>query len=780
MTHPESSSPVGFWSRVKKSRIAQVLIAYLAVSWGILQVTEIMQQAFEFPAWVLQLAFLLLAIGLVIIAATAWVQAHPLTSERAARDELPDSWELEPGEITESLAQGRLPHLNWARSLLGGAIAFSLLFGFAGLYVIIKDRGRTFAPAEAIASDAGLGLAVLPFTVSGGELDEWREGMVNLLSTNLDGAAGLRAINGRTVLARWDELVGDASRVDESTSLKVAEATGARFALLGSAVGIGPRVRLAADIYEVETGKTLGQASVEGSPDSVLTLVDQLSIEVIRSIMGSGQSALPVFDLASITTASVPAMKAFLEGEAAFYRANYDAAVVAYERAVQIDTMFALAFSRLADAYGWKEYAAHPLVLQNRQRSLELVDRLPERQALLIRADAATGTFEAVELAEEAVRRYPDDPGAWYALGEVRYHQANDALASWEETDEAFARAVALDPSFAPYQAHGIDLAFTVADSGLVARRMAEYANLVIQSDELNRIDLAMALAYGDSAARAAARLTLEALPAQGINQYVATLNPDARLWFLWEEALDVLERRDELNGFNRWQRAIVSLKRGAVAESLERMEEPGVLPFLRTCWFMSRHFDGLPMDADRLESAAGLAAVDTTSVWGLRCGAAHAAVENRWSDHEFLVEKLEALSEQALAEGDTGAARVRTAQANWARGIGEWKQGRPEAGFALMEEARRGAGFTYVPAFAGDLLMQIGDYSAAVRHYKTDWTGPLTRLKLARAYEMLGENEKAHAAYAYFVEAWADADPELQPMVEEAKRSMVRLRGDY
>jgi hypothetical protein len=178
MTHPESSSPAGFWSRVKKSRIAQVLIAYLAVSWGILQVTEIMQQAFEFPAWVLQVTVLLLAIGLIIISATAWVQAHPLTSQRAERDELPDSWELEPGEITKSLAQGRLPHLNWARSLLGGAIAFSLLFGFAGLYVIIKDRGRTFAPAEAIASDAGLGLAVLPFTVSGGELDEWREGRV--------------------------------------------------------------------------------------------------------------------------------------------------------------------------------------------------------------------------------------------------------------------------------------------------------------------------------------------------------------------------------------------------------------------------------------------------------------------------------------------------------------------------------------------------------------------------------------------------------------------------
>lgn len=73
MNNSDRSSPAGFWSRVKQSRIAQVVIAYLAVSWAILQVTDIIQQAFGFPSWVLGVAVLLLAIGVVIIAATAWV-----------------------------------------------------------------------------------------------------------------------------------------------------------------------------------------------------------------------------------------------------------------------------------------------------------------------------------------------------------------------------------------------------------------------------------------------------------------------------------------------------------------------------------------------------------------------------------------------------------------------------------------------------------------------------------------------------------------------------------
>ena len=52
---PESQRRETFWARVKKSRIAQVLVAYLAVSWGTLQVTEILQQAFSLPQWVLPL-----------------------------------------------------------------------------------------------------------------------------------------------------------------------------------------------------------------------------------------------------------------------------------------------------------------------------------------------------------------------------------------------------------------------------------------------------------------------------------------------------------------------------------------------------------------------------------------------------------------------------------------------------------------------------------------------------------------------------------------------------
>ncbi len=45
-----------------------------------------------------------------------------------------------------------------------------------------------------------------------------------------------------------------------------------------------------------------------------------------------------------------------------------------------------------------------------------------------------------------------------------------------------------------------------------------------------------------------------------------------------------------------------------------------------------------------------------------------------------------------------------------------------------------------------------------------------------AKVYEVLDEYGKALEAYEYFVEYWNDADPELQPMVEEARQAIIRL----
>jgi len=157
-----------FWSRLRQARLFRVLVIYLAASWVVLQVTDFFIENFGVPAWFMPAALVLLIVGLVVIGATAWIQSHPEMPRREAAEEEPSDWEL---------------------------------FGLAGFYIVVKDRGASFAPGDAIA-EAAPGIAVLPFQVNGAGLDVWREGVVDLVSTNIDGVAGLRAIDSRTVLAR--------------------------------------------------------------------------------------------------------------------------------------------------------------------------------------------------------------------------------------------------------------------------------------------------------------------------------------------------------------------------------------------------------------------------------------------------------------------------------------------------------------------------------------------------------------------------------------------------
>jgi Tfp pilus assembly protein PilF len=561
--------------------------------------------------------------------------------------------------------------------------------------------------------------------------------------------------------------------------LRVAEATQARYALIGSAVGIGPSVRLTADVYDVATGDRLGQARVEGSPDSVLALVDQLSISVIGTIVRSGEGELPSVNLASITTTSVPALKAYLEGEAAFRNANFDAAAEALERAVEADSTFGLAYYRLANTYGWKYTTFHPLTNQNRERAYAYADRLPERQAQMIRIDAARNRLEGLRLARDAVQRYPDDPEAWYELGELYIHGGLDAP-SWEQTDEAFSRAVELDPGFAPYRIHLIDLAMAVYDSALLADRIAAYEVLVTGTNrQILRGRLGIALVYGDSASRAWAYSVIDTMESQEIGIAIGTVvSVDARAWRFEDALLGELAERDVLRPWSAARYIQNSLNRGRFNEHLERIGVPGAPAAAQTCFLARADRNGLPIDRDRIEAAVAVAAIDSTLLFANFCGAWYAAAAERWADHEALLGRIERLADQALAEGDTSDAVGARELADVARGYAQILRGEP-GGLALVERLRVAQRDSWAQEI-GDAYVAADSLRDAVHYYRGEWVDPLVRLKLARVYERLGETDKARDAYMYFVQAWTDADPELQPMVEDARQAIVRLRGDF
>jgi TolB-like protein len=283
------------FAELKRRRVFKVAAVYGGVAFVVLQVADILVPALALPDSVTRTIALLLILGFPVALVMAW--AFELTPEGMKRTEDPTE-----GEIEAIVAEPR--SRRWPSGVLA-LVGISALV--VGAFFVLRPEVTFRGPRDAEADEASPAIAVLPFTVSGEESEFWREGMANTLATNLNGLAGLRTVSSRTVLARWDAAVGEGDAPDLDTALEVARQSGAAYALIGDLVVAGSRTQASADIYDVETGRQIGQArsvgSVEG--DSAFALIDRFTVEIVGVTPTPEDAAVSTVDLARLTTTSV-------------------------------------------------------------------------------------------------------------------------------------------------------------------------------------------------------------------------------------------------------------------------------------------------------------------------------------------------------------------------------------------------------------------------------------------------------------------------------------------
>jgi len=424
--------------RLKQARIVQVLVVYVGASWAVLQLVDTVTDMLSLPEWLGPVTLVLLAVGLLVVTATAWVQSLDATTRAEEAGEVPTDWQVDPADVIASLRSGRLPHLTWGRAILGGVVALSLAVGAAGAYVLVTGGGGLIGPTEASADASSSAIAVLPFQTRGAELEVYGEGMVDLLSANLEGLGGLRTIDAGTVIARWKSRIGDDFTAELSDALGVAGSLDARFAIRGSIVPAGATVRLSVDIFDLADGKRVDGVQIEGTQDDFLELVDALTIDLAQRFLGNSvDRAGPT----SASTHSVAALRAYLRGNTFYRQARFVEAIGALNEAVAIDPDFALAWWRLADAWGWETISA-PEYIVALERSKALAHRLPERERLLVEVNAGLteGDRSSIGPLRDYLSSHPNDGEAWNALAEFGEHAPWLSFSSPEEHGAAIRR----------------------------------------------------------------------------------------------------------------------------------------------------------------------------------------------------------------------------------------------------------------------------------------------------------------------------------------------------
>ncbi|MEE8146073.1 MAG: winged helix-turn-helix domain-containing protein, partial [Longimicrobiales bacterium] len=327
-----------------------------------------------------------------------------------------------------------LARRRWAIALASMVV---VVLALAGGWAVLQRRTPPGVPPSIDR------LAVFPFSVRGGEEFAYLgEGMVDLLSSNLDGAAELRSIDPRAVVSAAAHAGEGLSDPEEAG--RVAERLGAGLYVLGDIVEAGGRLRISGRLYGAsEQGGGPVLASVEGTAAQLFELVDALTAQLLAGWPeGPGGR---VARLAATTTESVAALKAYLEGERLFRGGRLHEAIEPLQRATQIDNTFALAYYRLATAYWGPE--RQELAMEAIERAVRHSSRVGDRTRQLIQAfDAILREryAEAERSYRQIVTDYPDDVEAWVKLGFLILRRGMFLGRSWSEAREALERVLSL------------------------------------------------------------------------------------------------------------------------------------------------------------------------------------------------------------------------------------------------------------------------------------------------------------------------------------------------
>ena len=376
--------------------------------------------------------------------------------------------------------------------------ALAILFIVTALGVFVESR-------EASVPFSANTVAVIPFAVSGGDGVQFlANGMVDLLSTNLDGAGSLRAVDPRALLV-------ESAKTDpeDLTTLPGARALASRFGaglfVLGDAVVAGDRLRINAALYDQRRSGALARGTVEGPSADLFRLVDELTRKLLAGYPEESPDRLT--GLAAHTTTSLPALKAYLEGVSHYREARYEAAVAAFERAALGDSTFALAHYQLSNTALWAAHGGWDSVVNSSRRAVRFASRLTRRARLLVEAYEAfrTGRLDQAEAQYRyLVANYPDEVEGWYQLGDLLYHGNPARGRSFAESREAFERVLALEPEHRGALLHLMRIA-------MWERRAAEADSLIekllpqTHPSEVPELDAERAFVLRDTVAQGAA-----------------------------------------------------------------------------------------------------------------------------------------------------------------------------------------------------------------------------------------------------------------------------------
>jgi serine/threonine protein kinase/Flp pilus assembly protein TadD len=205
------------------------------------------------------------------------------------------------------------------------------------------------------------------------------------LSVDLQQSPFLSLISDRQVQQQL-ALMGQPTeaRLTSDVAQQICERTASAVVLEGSIASLGSQYVLGLRATNCNTGIILGQEQIQAaSRENVLNSLSEI-VRRLRTRLGESRTTVEKHSmpLAEATTPSLEALKAYSTGMKLNLSSGNSAAIPSYQRAVEIDPKFAMAYANLGLAYSGVGESV--LSAQSTTKAWQLRDRVSDREKFFI------------------------------------------------------------------------------------------------------------------------------------------------------------------------------------------------------------------------------------------------------------------------------------------------------------------------------------------------------------------------------------------------------------
>jgi len=362
------------------------------------------------------------------------VDLKKLKNELEAERTTPRSRTVQPS------AKKRLKKL-WVPS----AIVAALVVAFFLLRPVFFGGGPVAAPKP---------IAVITFTNQTGDpsYDYLQEVIPNLLITSLEQSKYLSVVTWE----RLHDLLAQAGKNDvkligKEVGFELCQMDGIDTIVLGSYSKAGDVFVTDVKVLDVGTKELLKSASTRGDGvGSILqSQIDELGHQISRGVGLSERRVKqsPPQPIAEVTTTSIEAYNYFLRGRDEYEKRYWENARKFLERAVELDSTFAIAHLYLARAYD--RLKSVDAAKSEFEKAMAFAQKAPEKERLYVEADYANAIEmdpeKGARILTQLVTKYPKEKYARYHLGV--YFRLNGFF---DQAEREYNKVLELDPNFGP------------------------------------------------------------------------------------------------------------------------------------------------------------------------------------------------------------------------------------------------------------------------------------------------------------------------------------------